>query len=281
MPLLDVDSWPTLRDPVMVVSLSGWVDAGVAGAGSMAVLGDQLESQRVFGTIDLADLMDLQQTRPVVELHDGVTRTIEWPSIDFVAGNAGRDVVLCRGPEPSLRWRAVLGEIVDAATRLGIAQAFTLAGIPSMVSHRRAVSIMSTATSRDLVGEVGAFRNDYVGPTGAQTALQVMLGAAGVPTIALWAQVPHYVAQGASPPAIRALLARLRELGGLSLDLTVLDEQADAYVRRVEEGIADRPDVAEAIAAIESSADATAAIEENLPSGDELASEIERFLRGQ
>ena len=193
--------------------------------------------------------------------------TIEWPSIDFVAGNAGRDVVLCRGPEPSLRWRAVLGEIVDAATRLGVAQAFTLAGIPSMVSHRRPVPIMSTATSRDLVAEVGAFRNDYVGPTGAQTALQVMLGAAGVPTVALWAQVPHYVAQGASPPAIRALLSRLRDLGGLSLDLTVLDEQADAYVRRIEEGIADRPDVAEAIAAIESSVDATAVTEDDLPSG--------------
>src|SRR5262245_37594939 len=241
MALLHVDSWPALRDPVMVVSLSGWVDAGVAGAVSMAVLGDQLASQRVFGTMDLADLMDLQQTRPVVQLADGVTRTIEWPSIDLVAGNAGRDIVLCRGPEPSLRWRAVLGAIVDAATHVGISQAFTLAGIPSMVSHRRPVPIMSTATSRDLVAEVGAFRNDYVGPTGAQTALQVLLGQAGVPTVALWAQVPHYVAQGASPPAIRALLARLRELGGLSLDLTVLEEQTDAYVRRVEEGIAERP----------------------------------------
>jgi proteasome assembly chaperone (PAC2) family protein len=281
MALLDVDSWPALRDPVMVVCLSGWVDAGVAGAGSMAVLGEQLASPRTFGTIDLADLMDLQQTRPVVALADGITRTIEWPSIDFVAGNAGRDVVLCRGPEPSLRWRAVLGEIVDAAVRLGVAQAFTVAGIPSMVSHRRPVSIMSTATSAELVAEVGAFRNDYVGPTGAQTALQVLLGQAGIPTVALWAQVPHYVAQGASPPAIRALLARLRELGGLSLDLTVLDDQADTYAKRVEEGIAERPDVAEAVAAIESSADTTDALPGDLPSGDELASEIEKFLRGQ
>jgi proteasome assembly chaperone (PAC2) family protein len=280
MALLDVDAWPKLRDPLMVVCLSGWVDAGVAGAGSMAVLGDQLASQRVFGTIDLADLMDLQQTRPMVQLADGVTRTIEWPSIDFVAGNAGRDVVLCRGPEPSLRWRAVLGEIVDAATRLRVAEAFTLAGIPSMVSHRRPVTVMSTATSRDLVDEVGSYRNDYVGPTGAQTALQVLLGQAGIPTVALWAQVPHYVSQGASPPAIRALLTRLRELGGLSLDLAALDQQSEAYVQRVEEGIAERPDVAEAIEAIESSAD-DAGLGEDLPSGDELASEIEKFLRGQ
>jgi proteasome assembly chaperone (PAC2) family protein len=280
-PLLDVDTWPNLRDPVMVISLAGWVDAGVAGAGSMAVLGEQLEAQRPFGTIDLADLMDLQQTRPIVQLADGVTRTIEWPSIDFVAGRAGRDVVLCRGPEPSLRWRAVLGAITDAATYLGVSKAFTLAGIPSMVSHRRPVPIMSTATSADLLDVAGAFRNDYAGPTGAQTALQVMLGDAGVPTVALWAQVPHYISSGASPPAIRALLAKLRELGGLELDLTTLDDQTDAYVRRVEDGIADRPDVAEAIAAIESSTPDPATLESELPSGDELASEIEKFLRDQ
>jgi proteasome assembly chaperone (PAC2) family protein len=280
-PLLRVDTWPTLRDPVMVIALSGWVDAGVAGAGAMAVLSDQLVSQREFGSIDLADLMDLQQTRPVVQLTDGVTRTIEWPSIDFVAGNVGRDVVLCRGPEPSLRWRAVLGEVTEAARRLGVSRAFTLAGIPSMVSHRRPVAIMSTATSADLLDEAGASRNDYTGPTGAQTALQLMLGEAGVPTVALWAQVPHYVSQGASPPAIRALLARLRELGGLSLDLSVLDDQADAYVRRVEEGIAERPDVAEAIEAIEAQTPDAAVSEADLPTGDELASEIERFLRGQ
>jgi proteasome assembly chaperone (PAC2) family protein len=280
MALLDVDSWPTLRDPVMVVSLSGWVDAGIAGAGSTAVLGEQLASQRTFATIDLADLMDLQQTRPVVQLADGVTRSIVWPSIELVAGSAGRDVVLCRGPEPSLRWRAVLAAIVDAATRLGVTQAFTLAGLPSMVSHRRPVPVMSTATSAELLGDVGSFRNDYVGPTGAQTALQVLLGEAGVPTIALWAQVPHYVAQGASPPAIRALLARLRELAGLALDLSVLEEQTEAYFQRVEEGVAERPDVAEAIAAIESNED-TPSLGDDLPSGDELASEIERFLRGQ
>ena len=280
-PLLDVDAWPDLREPVMVVCLTGWVDAGVAGAGAMAVLNEQLASQRAFGTIDLADLMDLQQTRPLVSLSDGITRTIQWPSIDFVAGNLGRDVVLCHGPEPSLRWRAVLGEIVDAATRLGVAQAFTMAGIPSMVSHRRPVPIMSTVTSADLIDDSTFQRNSYVGPTGAQTALQVMLGDAGVPTVGLWAQVPHYVSSGASPPAIRALLARLRDQAGLSLDLAALDDQADAYVRRVEEGIAERPDVADAIDAIDASESESPVAEADLPSGDELATEIEKFLRGQ
>jgi hypothetical protein len=144
-----------------------------------------------------------------------------------------------------------------------------------MASHRRPVAVRATATDADLVAEAGAWRQDYSGPTGAQSALQVMLGEAAIPTIGLWAQVPHYVAGGASPPAIRSLLARLRDLAALQVDLSALDEQMLAYANRVEEGLAERPDVVDVINAIESGN------EEPLPSGDELASEIERFLRGQ
>jgi hypothetical protein len=108
-----------------------------------------------------------------------------------------------------------------------------------------------------------------------------MLGDAGIPTLALWAQVPHYLASGASPPAIGAVLERLRDLGGLNVELDVLDEQAAAYVQRVEEGLADRPDVVEIIDAIEAGEDDVDVEESDLPSGDELASEIERFLRDQ
>jgi proteasome assembly chaperone (PAC2) family protein len=275
--MIDIDALPQLRDPVLVVALSGWVDAGLAGGGTVAVLQEQLESVRTFGRLDLSDLMDLQQTRPTVHLVDGVSREIAWPQISFSAGHLGRDVVLCVGPEPSLRWRAVLGELVDLATQLGVTAAFTVGGIPSMASHRRPVSVLATGTDTDLVEAAGAWRQDYTGPTGAQSVLQVMLGDAGIPTLALWAQVPHYVAGGASPPAIRALLAKLRDLGGVTLDLDALDEQAQAYVERVEEGLTERPDGVEVIRAIE----AGEAEDEELPSGDELASEIERFLRDQ
>jgi len=275
--MIEIDALPQLRDPVLVVSLSGWVDAGLAGGGALALLHEQAQAARRFARIDLADLMDLQQTRPTVHLVDGVSREITWPEIAFVGGNLGRDVVLCTGPEPSLRWRAVLGEIVELAGRLEVSAAFTLGGIPSMASHRRPVSVLATGTDETLVEHAGAWRQDYTGPTGAQSALQVMLGEAGIPTLALWAQVPHYLSGGASPPAIRSVLERLRDLGGLSVDLAVLTDQADAYVRRVEEGLAERPDVVEVIEAIE----AGEAQEAELPSGDELASEIERFLRDQ
>lgn len=274
--MLEIDRWPDLRDPVLVVALSGWVDAGLAGAGAAAVLSDQIESGGGFGSVDLTDLADLQQTRPSVRLVDGATREIVWPTIDLIAGRAGRDVVLCRGPEPSLRWRAFGDEIVQMSQRLGVSMMFGLGGMPSLVSHRRPVPVLATATSRSLAQEVGAWRADYAGPTGAQTALQVVLGHAGIPGVGLWAQVPHYVAATPSPPAISALLSRLREIAGVETDLTALDGQVDEYLGRVEDGLSERPDVAEMVRNIETTEGSG-----DIPTGDELASEIERFLRGQ
>src|SRR4051794_39114852 len=154
-PLIEIDALPRLRDPVMVAVLSGWVDAGMAGAGAMAVLAEQLESKQTFGRIDLSDLLDLQQTRPTVRLHDGATREVVWPSIELIAGTLGRDVVLVNGPEPSLRWQAVLGELTELAARLGVTRAFTLGGIPSVASHRRPVHVLATGTSAELVAEIG------------------------------------------------------------------------------------------------------------------------------
>jgi proteasome assembly chaperone (PAC2) family protein len=277
--VIEIDTLPQLRDPVLVVALAGWVDAGLAGSGSVAFLQEQLDAAREFGRIDLGDLMDLQQTRPTVHLVDGVSREIDWPEITLTAGRLGRDVVLVTGPEPSLRWRAVLGELVDVARRLGIGEAYTVGGIPAMASHRRPVSVLATGTDEEVVERAGAWRQDYTGPTGAQSVLQVMLGDAGIPTTALWAQVPHYLSGGASPPAIRAVLERLRDLSGFAVDLEGLDDQSNAYVRRVEDGLTDRPDVVDIITAIEEGEDEVD--ETELPSGDELASEIERFLRDQ
>jgi proteasome assembly chaperone (PAC2) family protein len=274
--VLDIDRWPDLRDPVLVVALSGWVDAGLAGAGAVAVLSEQLGSAAGFGHVDLTDLVDLQQTRPSVHLVDGASREITWPSIDLIAGRAGRDIVLCRGPEPSLRWRAFSEEIVQMSQRLGVSMMLALGGMPSLVSHRRPVPVLATATSRSLAQEVGAWRADYTGPTGAQTAVQVALGQAGIPGVGLWAQVPHYVSATPSPPAISALLSRLRELAGVETDLAALDDQTDEYLRRVEEGVSERPDVAEMVRNIEATEGSG-----EIPTGDELASEIERFLREQ
>ena len=271
--MLQVETIPRLRQPVLVLAIVGWVDAGEAGASAAALLSSQLDGGRVFARYPLDEIVDLQQTRPTVRLVDGQTREISWPTIEFVAGRADRDVVCCVGPEPSLRWPSVAGEVVALAKELGVTKAVGLGGMPAVVSHRRPVPILATATDASSAKEAGAIRTDYHGATGLQTVVQCALGDAGIPSLGLWAQVPHYVSATPSPPAMRALLTRLGELTGVAVDVGVLDEQAEEYAARVEEGLADRPDVAELVNAIEEQAGEV--------SGDDLADEIERFLRDQ
>jgi len=275
--VLEIDVAPRLRKPVLVLAIVGWVDAGEAGARAAAVLGTQLEGARVFARYPLDDVVDLQQTRPTVSLVEGTTRQISWPTLEFVAGRTGRggrDVVCCIGPEPSLRWPSVTGELVGLARDLGVEIAVGLGGMPAVVSHRHPVPVLATATNPELAEQAGAMRGDYHGATGMQTVLQCALGDAGIPTLGLWAQVPHYVSATPSPPAVQALLVRLRELTGVTIDLGPLDQQVDEYTDRVEESLAERPDVAELVTAIEEQTSGEV-------SGDQLASEIERFLRDQ
>ncbi len=270
--MLTVDRWPELHDAVMVLAFSGWIDAGLAGGGAIAVLREQLVAADDFATYDLTDLMDLQQTRPVARW-DGDTRVIDWPRITFTAGALGRrDVVVVSGPEPSTRWIEVTATIVDAARRLGVQQAFTVAGMPAIVSHRKPIPVLATATHRSLAQELAPLRVAYAGPTGLQTVVQRALGDADIRCAGLWAQVPQYVAGSPSPPAVRAILRRLAELARLEVDLRPLDERCDAYVTRVDEGLATRPDVREVVDRID---------HEQAVSTDDLVVEIEQFLREQ
>ena len=135
--MLSIEQMPQLDNPVMVVSFTGWVDGGLAGAGAAAVLVDAMASSRTCARFDLAEYVDLQQTRTTVSLVDGETRKIHWPTIELVAGVAGRDVLVVTGPEPSVRWKAVADELVAFAATAGVREAVLLGGMPAPVSHRR------------------------------------------------------------------------------------------------------------------------------------------------
>lgn len=272
--VIEVTRDVVLDRPVLVMALSGWVDAGSAGEAAARYLAEHLGGAVEFARIDLAEHADLQATRPTIELVDGVTREVSWPAIVFTSGRAGGDVIVCHGPEPSLRWRVLAAEAVELAQAHGVRMLVTVGGMPTPVSHRRPVRVLATAASRSLAQEVDPVRLDYSGPTGAQTAVLVAAGAAGVPAVGLWAQVPHYLSGTVSPVATRALLSRLREVAGVEADLVPLDRESDSYTRQVEETISGRTDLVELVGRLD-------AQETDLPTGDELASEIEEFLRGE
>jgi hypothetical protein len=270
--VLNVERWPELREPMMIIALSGWVDAGLAGAGTVSALREQLVGADDFASIDLTDYMDLQQTRPNAHWSEAGDRVIDWPAITFVSGRLGRDLVLVSGPEPSLRWPTAAAAIVEVARTLRVRDACTVAGMPSLVSHRRPIPVLATASHHSLAQELAPLRLAYGGPTGLQTIVQRALGDADVRCAGLWAQVPQYVSGSPSPPAVRALLRRLAEIGRIELDLHPLDARCDAYAARVDAGLATRPEVQEVVDRID---------REQGASADDLVSEIELFLRQQ
>ena len=182
---------------MMVVAFSGWVDAGIAGAGTMSAMREQLVDADEFGSIDLTDHMDLQQTRPNAHWSESGDRVIDWPAIAFVSGKLGRDVVLVSGPEPSLQWPTVSATVVDVARRLRVRDAYTVAGMPSLVSHRRPVPVLATATHHSLAQEIAPLRFAYGGPTGLQTIVQRALGDAGIPSAVLLNHAPYGFSMGA------------------------------------------------------------------------------------
>jgi len=263
-----------LESPVVVVALSGWVDAGSAGEAAARYLAEHAQGSTEIGRVDLSEYADLQATRPMIELIDGVTRKVVWPSIVFTAGRAGTDVVVCHGPEPSVRWPRLAAETVKLAQDRDARMLVTLGGMPAPVSHRRPVKVLATAGTRSLAQELSPLRVDYAGPTGAQTVIQFAAAEAGLPAVGLWAQVPHYLSGTVSPAATRSLLARLREVAGVDIDLVPLDRETAAYQRQVEETVEARSDIAELVARLDAQPD-------ELPDGDNLVSEIEEFLRGE
>lgn len=285
--MLQVERWPNLTDPVLVYAFRGWIDAGIAGGGTADALIEQMDGAERFGTIDLTDLLDLQQVRPTVRLVDGGMREIEWPEVELWSGRLGRDLVVVRGPEPSIRWPTFAATIVEIANRVRAADAVALGGMPALTTHRRPVNVLATSATRSLAQELGAVRDDYAGATGLNTVVQHALGVAGVRSAALWAQVPQYVAGSQSPPAVRSLLARLAELYRITPELGAIDRRAAAYRERVEEGLVERPDVRSIVDQLDHQLDDAAVamdvepLPTELPSGEELAHEIEQFLRAQ
>ncbi len=272
-----------LRAPALVCAFTGWNDAGDAASAALQFLGASLGATR-FARIDPEDFFDFQATRPKVKLIDGRTRQIEWPEVEIYAARvprAPRDLVLLQGAEPSMRWRSFSRLVVDLAEALGTQLVVTMGALLADVPHSRPVPITGLSSDEVLIDRLGLQPTSYEGPTGIVGVLHAACQEAGVPTASLWASVPHYVAAAPNPKAALALVRKLESLVGVSVDAEELERSASDYERQVSLAVQSDPDVQAFVERLE-----RAAAEEedemraqDLPSGDVLAREFQRFLR--
>lgn len=277
----------SLTSPVLILGMDGWVDAGYGGSGAVAALLGALRTEPIV-TFDGDELIDYRSRRPTLRIDNGVSTGLTWNDIVLRAGadSNGNDVLLLTGPEPDMKWRAFTRSIVDLAREHRVRLTVSLGAFPAPVPHTRGVRLASTASSAELAARIGYVPGVIDVPGGIHSVLEAALDESGVPSVGLWARVPHYVAAMPYPAASAALIEGLASLAGLALDSSELRAAAEVTRTRIDHLIAQSDEHVSMVANLESQADAeqsTAGFAGlgDLPSGDELAAELERFLRGE
>ena len=272
---------PDLESPVLVMALKGWVDAGLGSDGAAEVLVEHLQ-RRTIARFDADALIDWRARRPVMRLEDGLNTQVSWEEteLSWARDEAGNDLLLLLGNEPDHAWLAFTGQVVDLALDLGVRLVLGLGAYPAPAPHTRPPLVAASASDESLT--TGLLRSTAEVPTGVQGMIERRAARAGLPALGLWAQVPHYVAAMPYPAASLALLQTASTVAGLRLPLGDLEARAAASRTRLDELIAQNPEHLAMVAQLEAQAaqaEASAALSGT--SGDELAAELERFLREQ
>jgi predicted ATP-grasp superfamily ATP-dependent carboligase len=279
-----------LTSPVAIAGFEGWNDAGEAASGAVNHLGIAWQATPI-GAIDPEEYYDFQVNRPVIEIEDGHTKRLIWPTTRITLARAhpadgsvpptglSRDVILVHGIEPNMRWRAFSEQLVRSLESLGVELVILLGALLADAPHTRPVPVSVGSSNAKLASQVagsGVSPADYKGATGIIGVLQHTCTGAGLPTVSLWAQVPHYVSQPPSPKATLALLRGVEDILDAPLPLADLPEEARAWERGVDELAQQDSEVADYVRTLEEAKDAM-----ELPeaSGDAIAREFERYFR--
>lgn len=283
---------PELEAPVMVVVLTGWIDTGGAAAAAMQTIVEECSADPV-ATFDDDVFLDFRARRPILELREGLSSVLRWQQItaSVARDRAGHDLVLLSGPEPDMAWHRFARGVVELATHFDVATMVSLGAYPFTTPHTRPSQISITTPSQDVLARMPFARSSIDVPAGASALLAHALHDVGIPTMGLWAQVPHYINSLDYPAAGVSLLDALREAADVVVDATELRQAAVDQRERLDALVAGNPEHAEMLRQLELLHDAADPPTQGLAtgtgspmpmtSGDELAAELERFLRDQ
>jgi hypothetical protein len=259
--------------PAVIAAFDGWIDAGGA---STAAAERVAQDAAPIVTFESDLLFDYRSRRPVLDVQDGTLTELTWPEIAVKrVRTERRDLLVLTGPEPDFHWRELGREVLDAALRLGVVEWVSLGAIPAAVPHTRPVPILATASASGLLhadeqqGPQGLLRV----PSAALSTVELAVMGSGIPAVGFYAQVPHYVG-GSYAAATIAILEHAGRHLGVDLALGDLPDEATAQRERLDAAVAADEDSRTYVERLETVVD-----NQELPTGDELVSEIERFLQ--
>lgn len=262
---------------VLIAAFDGWNDAGSAATAAVDLMAEEWGAQTV-DTFDPEDYHDFQVNRPITIVDDDGMRRLDWPdtTVSLALTPQGRRVVFVQGVEPSLRWRSYCEEIIDAARSHGVGMLISVGALLADTPHTRPIPVHRTSDDPRVQSELGIGSSDYEGPSGIVGVLSHLALEQGIPSVSVWAAVPHYVAQPPSPKATLSLLGAIEETLGEPVPTGELLEDSRAWQRGVDELADQDPEISEYVRQLEEAKDTS-----ELPeaSGEAIAREFERYLR--
>lgn len=275
---------PELRNPIMVIAFGGWSDAGEAATGLVSHLLQSMGSNtkpNLIAEIDSEDFYDFQVNRPLILISDSLVRNLTWPGVEIFAlvnPDGERDFILVRGVEPSMKWRTFAAELLDFADDCEVSLVISVGSMLADTPHSRDIPVSGTGAHPEIAQRLGVEVSRYEGPTGILAVIQDACVKRGVDAVALWAAIPHYANGTPSPKAILALLNGLEDFLQISLPQSDLARAALEWEANVSALVSEDSDLAEYVLSLEQSKDSNLLAEDN---GEELAREVERYLRRQ
>ncbi|MFM6841882.1 MAG: PAC2 family protein [Candidatus Planktophila sp.] len=286
---MEIHQIPNLRSPIMVIAFGGWSDAGEAATGVISHLLSTFSSDtdssefapELIAEFDSEDFYDFQVNRPLIFVDDSMIRSLTWPGVQIFGlrnPHGERDFVVVRGVEPSMRWRGFASQLLDLTDDLEVELVITLGSMLADTPHTRAIPVSGTGAHPDIAARLGVEVSRYEGPTGILAVIQDGCVRRGLDAVALWAAVPHYANASPSPKATLALVNGLEDFLEINLPQGDLHEQARIWENSVNAMVKEDSDIEEYIKTLEESKDANEISDD---SGEELAREVERFLRRQ
>jgi proteasome assembly chaperone (PAC2) family protein len=280
----DILTWhhdPDLRRPIMVLGLEGLFDAAEAATSALRRLATR-HGATPLAEIDPELFFDFTQRRPTVHFDGKRRRVLAWPANTIVAAqrpDADHDLLVLAGVEPHLRWRTFTDQVADIVQRAEAEMVVTLGAMAGLAPHTRPLGVVASSTDRALADRLGLGTPSYQGPTGVVGVLHDRLASDGVPVVSLRVSVPHYVPGPPNPEAARSLLSRLELVTGIDGGHDEMHEMASDWRARVDAAVNDDDDMSEYVRHLEKQVEDEA--DELLPSGDDLAAQLEAFLRNR
>jgi len=278
---------PTLNRPILVLAFAGWNDAGGSATFATKFLSQRLGAHK-FASLDPETFYNFVEQRPQVRVRHG-EREILWPANEFsYVRDAGlvQDVIIGMGVEPHLRWRAYIDSILQVVQQCQVGLVVTLGALLADVVYSRPVRLTGSASDPALAQRLHLSTSRYEGPTGIVGSLNDACKRQGLPAISIWANVPHYIPASPNIKAALVLVRRVFTLLDFSADLSDLESAASDFDRRVANVLASDAKVAEYVRRLEERDEDDDDEEypgntDALPSGEDLAHELEEFLREQ